>query len=83
MIINSLASRKSNWDFRYEIFKHISWIDIFSIYLRNCPQVNAKGLLSWKLSIGSAGSGNGLVPSGNKPLLEPMLSQFYVTKWSH
>ena len=25
------------------------------------------------------GSGNGLVPSGNKPLPEPMLTQIYVT----
>ena len=29
------------------------------------------------------GSGNGLVPSGNKPLPEPMLTQIYVAKWSH
>ena len=27
------------------------------------------------------GSGNGLVPSGNKPLPEPMLTQFLVTLW--
>ena len=29
------------------------------------------------------GSGNGLVPAGNKPLLEPVLIQFYVTIWHH
>ena len=29
------------------------------------------------------GSGNGLVPSGNKPLPEPVLSQMYVTIWHH
>ena len=29
------------------------------------------------------GSGNGLVPSGNKPLAEPMLTQFYVAIWCH
>ena len=29
------------------------------------------------------GSGNGLVPSGNKPLPEPVLSQIYVTIWYH
>ena len=28
-------------------------------------------------------SGNGLVPSGNKPLPEPMLTQIYVAKWRH
>ena len=29
------------------------------------------------------GSGNGLVPSGNKPLPEPMLTQIYVAIWCH
>ena len=29
------------------------------------------------------GSGNGLVPSGNKPLPEPMLTQIYVVIWRH
>ena len=29
------------------------------------------------------GSGNGLVPSGDKPLPEPMLTQIYVAKWRH
>ena len=29
------------------------------------------------------GSGNDLVPPGNKPLPEPMLSQFYVAIWRH
>ena len=29
------------------------------------------------------GSGNGLVPSGNKPLPEAMLTQIYVAKWRH
>ena len=33
------------------------------------------GLSSWKVNIGS---GNDLVPSGNKPLAEPMMIQFYV-----
>ena len=28
----------------------------------------------------SIGSGNGLAPSGNKPLPEPMLTQIYVAK---
>ena len=27
------------------------------------------------------GSGNGLVPSGSKPLPEPMLTQIYVAIW--
>ena len=29
------------------------------------------------------GSGSGLVPSGNKSLPEPMLTQIYVTIWHH
>ena len=29
------------------------------------------------------GSGNGLVPSGNKPSPEPMLAQIYVAIWRH
>ena len=29
------------------------------------------------------GSGNGLVPSGNKPLPEPMLNQIYIAKCRH
>ena len=34
----------------------------------------------WKINIGS---GNGLVPSDNKPLPVPMLTQFYVAIWRH
>ena len=29
------------------------------------------------------GSVNGLVPSNNKPLPEPLLTQFYVAIWRH
>ena len=29
------------------------------------------------------GSGNDMVPSGNKPLSEPILTQFYVVIWRH
>ena len=38
------------------------------------------GLTDDKVNIGS---GNGLVPSGNKPLPELMLTQFYVAMWCH
>ena len=34
----------------------------------------------WQINIGS---GNGLVPSGNKPLPEPLLIQIYITIWCH
>ena len=34
----------------------------------------------WEVNIGS---GNGMVPSGNKPLPEPMLIQIYVATRRH
>ena len=46
----------------------------------NCPQMNVTRPYWWWVNIGS---GNGLVPSGNKPLPEPMLTQIYVAKWRH
>ena len=42
--------------------------------------MNATKPLLWLINIGS---GNGLVPSGNKPLPEPMFTQFYITIWHH
>ena len=43
-------------------------------------QMNVAGPYWWEVNIGS---GNGLVPSGNKPLPEPMLTQIYVATWCH
>ena len=43
-------------------------------------ELNATEPYCWKVSIGS---GNGLVPSGNRPLSEPMLIQIYITIWCH
>ena len=40
--------------------------------LWNYPNMNVTGLHWWSVNIGS---GNGLVPSGTKPLPEPMLTQ--------
>ena len=34
----------------------------------------------WSVNIGS---GHGLVPSGNKPSPEPMLTEFYEAIWHH
>ena len=42
--------------------------------------MNATRPYLWEVNIGS---GNGLVPSGNKPLPKPMLTQIYVAKWRH
>ena len=50
-------------DFSDWWLRHLLW---------NCPNMNVTGLHWWSVSIGS---GNGLVPSGNKPLPEPMLTQ--------
>ena len=47
---------------------------------RNCSQLNSAEHLSWWVKISS---GNGLVPSGNKPLPEPMLTHIYVAIWCH
>ena len=46
------------------------WYHEYSLW--NCFQVISKKSHYWQLNIGSA---NGLVPSGNKPLLEPMLTE--------
>ena len=49
-------------------------------FLWNCPQVKATRPFWWLINIGS---GNGLMPSGNKPLPEPMLSLMSATIWRH
>ena len=50
-------------DFSDWWLRHLLW---------NCPNMNVTGLHWWSVNIGS---GSGLVPSGNKPLPEPMLTQ--------
>ena len=50
-------------DFSHWRFRHLLW---------NCPNMNVTGLQWWSVDIGS---GDGLVPSGNKPSPEPMLTQ--------
>ena len=48
---------------------------------KHYPGMNARGPRWWLVNIGS---GNGLVPSGNKPSLpEPKLTHIYVTTWHH
>ena len=53
-----------------------------------CLLVGLQGLLDiWNLwkqcRVVNIGSGNGLVPSGNKPLPEPMLTYFHVASPGH
>ena len=42
--------------------------------------MNATGPYWWK---GNIGAGNGLVPSGNKPLPEPVLTKISNAIWRH
>ena len=49
-------------------------------FLWNCYQVNAT-TPHWSLV--NIGSDNGLVPSGNKPLPEPVVTQICVVIWRH
>ena len=80
-LFNSLAAVKFLWNFKYAIFKRILVIGGWGISCEiNCPDMNVIGLHWWSVNIGS---GNGLVPSGNKPLPEPMLTQISVDIWCH
>ena len=79
MHFNSLAPGKFALNFRQVIFKQILAIDDWGISW-NCPNMNVTGFHWWSVNIGS---GNGLVPSGNKPLPEPMLTQISVAAWHH
>ena len=50
------------------------------IFLVKLPAGILIGPYRWQVNIGS---GNGLVPSGTKPLPEPMLTQIYVAMRRH
>ena len=75
--MNSLAPGKFEWKFRYVIFKRILVIDGWGISSEIALIWLSLGLHWWSVNIGS---GNGLVPSGNKPLPKPMLTQI---SWRH
>ena len=70
--INSLAPGKFEWNFSYVIFKRILVIDGWDI---SCEIFLLWISMDLKWRSVNIGSGNGLVPSGNKPLPEPMLTQ--------
>ena len=63
-------------DFKFINFKHI---DILSIQEEKYPRMYARGSHWWV----NIGSGNGLVPSGTKPLPEPLLTKISDTIWCH
>ena len=72
--LNSLAPGKFELKFYISNFQ----MDFSDWWLRhllwNCPNMNVTGLHWWSVNIGW---GNGWVPSGNKPLPEPMLTQAF------
>ena len=80
LMFNSLAPGRFEYNFIYVIFR----TDFNDWWLRhllwNCPHMIVTGLHWWSVNIGSV---NGLVPSGNKPLPEPMLTQISVAIWRH
>ena len=77
----SLAPGKSERNFRHVIFKQNLVIDGWGI---SCEIALIWMSLDfygwWSVNIDS---GNGLVPSGNKPLPEPMLIKISNAKWRH
>ena len=75
ILINSLAPEKFEWNFRYVIFKWIFMVEASLVKLSN---MDITGLHWWSVNIGP---GNGLVPPGNKPLPELMLTQIFVAIW--
>ena len=72
--INSLSPRRCDSNSKSMIFKIYR---IVAPTVWNSSLVNAKKPHQWEVNIGS---GNGLVPSGNKPLPEPILTQICVTR---
>ena len=78
--VNSLVPEKFPWTFSQVIFKQILVIDGWDISREIALIMNVTGLRLGSVNIGS---GNGLVPSVNKPLPEPMLTHIYVAIWCH
>ena len=78
--INSLAPGKFEWHFLLCNFQTDFSDWRLRHLLRNCPDMKVTGLHWWSVNIGS---GNGLVPSGTKPLPEPVLTQISIAIWHH
>ena len=79
-VFNSLAPGKFEWNFGFVVFKRILVIDDRGIC---CEIAQIWMSLDFTDDQVNIGSGNGLVPSGNKPLPEPMLTQISVAIWRH
>ena len=78
--VNSAAPGKFEGSFRHVIVKQMLVIDGWGVFCEIAPNMNVSGLYWWSVNIGS---GNGLVPSDNKPLPEPMLTRISVAIWRH
>ena len=76
--INSLAPGRSECDSKNVIFNVVLLIGIFRSSHDNALRRMPHDPIDDKSTFGS---GNGLVPSGNKPLTDPMLTQFLVALW--
>ena len=74
--INSLTPGRSECDSKNVIFNIVLLIGIF-----RPSQDYVLGWMPQDLTDDNIGLGNGLVPSGNKPLPDPMLTQFLVALW--
>ena len=75
--VNSWAPGRYDNNFKSIIFKSITQI---SSWCTGCEI--ALGCMPQNLTV-NIGSGNGLVPLGNKPSPEPMLTLVYAAVWCH
>ena len=78
LAIKSLVPGRFGYDFKNTVFTLVLVIGIFRPSYDDALRWMPLG--QWQIHIDS---GNGLVTSGNKPLAEPILTQFYVIIWCH
>ena len=76
IFFNLLAPGRFEYNFRWSIFNIIFGIDGLRHLSQNCTEMNGIGCYWWWINIWL---GNGVVPSGNKSLPEPMLTQIYAS----
>ena len=72
--VNSLTLGRCSCNRKLLIFKIISTKECLELFLWNCPHMNATRPHWWLVSISLD---NGLVPSGTKPLPEPVLTKIF------
>ena len=77
--VNSLAPGRCGRNLKYLNFNLTSMINILSISY----EIALRGMAQDLIDDQPVGSSSGLVPSGNNPLPEPMLTKMHVTIWLH